>query len=164
MTEGTTTAAARILVVEDEPLINQAVTDRLRAEGFVVEQAHDGPGAVAAFEEHAPDLVVLDLMLPGFDGLEVCRRIQATRPVPVLMLTARDDETDLLVGLGGRGRRLRHQAVLDARGRGPDPGPAAPRRAGRGAGGRRRRPHRRRRPGHRRRHPAGHRAAAPTCT
>ena len=100
MTEGTsTTAAARILVVEDEPVINQAVTDRLRAEGFLVEQAHDGPGAVAAFEEHAPDLVVLDLMLPGFDGLEVCRRIQASRPVPVLMLTARDDETDLLVGL-----------------------------------------------------------------
>ena len=101
MTEGTSTtaAAARILVVEDEPVINQAVTDRLRAEGFVVEQAHDGPGAVAAFEEHAPDLVVLDLMLPGFDGLEVCRRIQAIRPVPVLMLTARDDETDLLVGL-----------------------------------------------------------------
>ena len=99
MTEGTITTASRILVVEDEPLINQAVTDRLRAEGFVVEQAHDGPGAVAAFEAHAPDLVVLDLMLPGFDGLEVCRRIQASRPVPVLMLTARDDETDLLVGL-----------------------------------------------------------------
>jgi len=94
------TATARILVVEDEPVINQAVTDRLRAEGFVVDQAHDGPGAVAAFEEHAPDLVVLDLMLPGFDGLEVCRRIQANRPVPVLMLTALDDETDLLVGLG----------------------------------------------------------------
>jgi len=99
MTEGRTTVAARILVVEDEPLINQAVTDRLRAEGFVVQQAHDGPGAVAGFEQHAPDLVVLDLMLPGFDGLEVCRRIQAIRPVPVLMLTARDDETDLLVGL-----------------------------------------------------------------
>jgi DNA-binding response OmpR family regulator len=98
MTEETSTAAC-ILVVEDEPVINQAVTDRLRAEGFVVEQAYDGPAAVAAFEEHAPDLVVLDLMLPGFDGLEVCRRIQATRPVPVLMLTARDDETDLLVGL-----------------------------------------------------------------
>lgn len=99
MTEGTPTTAARILVVEDEPLINQAVTDRLRAEGFVVEQAHDGPAAVAAFEQHLPDLVVLDLMLPGFDGLEVCRRIQVIRPVPVLMLTARDDETDLLVGL-----------------------------------------------------------------
>jgi DNA-binding response OmpR family regulator len=97
--ETTTAAAARILVVEDEPVINQAVTDRLRAEGFEVVQAHDGPGAVTAFEEHVPDLVVLDLMLPGFDGLEVCRRIQASRPVPVLMLTARDDETDLLVGL-----------------------------------------------------------------
>lgn len=89
----------RILVVEDEPTINQAVTDRLRAEGFAVDQAHDGPGAVAAFERHRPDLVVLDIMLPGFDGLEVCRRVQAIQPVPVLMLTARSDETDMLVGL-----------------------------------------------------------------
>ncbi|MCX6406436.1 MAG: response regulator transcription factor [Propionibacteriales bacterium] len=88
-----------ILVVEDEPLINQMVTDRLRAEGHDVVQAHDGPGAVDAFVAHEPDLVVLDLMLPGFDGLEVCRRVQALRPVPVLMLTARDDETDVLVGL-----------------------------------------------------------------
>jgi DNA-binding response OmpR family regulator len=89
-----------VLVVEDEPLINQAVGDRLRAEGHQVVAAYDGPGAVAAFEEHQPDLVVLDVMLPGFDGLEVCRRIQQRRPVPVLMLTARDDETDVLVGLG----------------------------------------------------------------
>lgn len=89
-----------ILVVEDEPLINQMVTDRLRAEGHDVVQAHDGPGAVDAFVAHQPDLVVLDLMLPGFDGLEVCRRVQALRPVPVLMLTARDDETDVLIGLG----------------------------------------------------------------
>ncbi len=101
MTEGNSTVApARILVVEDDPTINAAVSDRLRAEGFGVVQAHDGPGAVTAFGEHRPDLVVLDVMLPGFDGLEVCRRIQAERPVPVLMLTARDDETDLLVGLG----------------------------------------------------------------
>jgi DNA-binding response OmpR family regulator len=90
----------RILVVEDEPLINQAVGDRLRAEGHDVVAAYDGPGAVAAYEEHRPDLVVLDVMLPGFDGLEVCRRIQAQAPVPVLMLTARDDESDVLVGLG----------------------------------------------------------------
>ena len=55
---------------------------------------------MAACAEHRPDLVVLDVMLPGFDGLEVCRRIQADRPVPVLMLTARDDEADVLVGLG----------------------------------------------------------------
>ena len=91
---------SRILLVEDDPTINQTVADRLRAEGFDVVQAYDGPGAVAAHLEHRPDLVVLDVMLPGIDGLEVCRRIQAELPVPVLMLTARDDETDLLVGLG----------------------------------------------------------------
>jgi len=90
----------RVLVVEDEPVINQAVTDRLTTEGYDVVQAFDGPGAVAAFTEHEPDLVLLDVMLPGFDGHEVCRRIQAERPVPVLMLTARDDEADILVGLG----------------------------------------------------------------
>ena len=78
--------------------INQAVADRLAAEGFDVAQAYDGPAAVAARAECDADLVVLDVMLPGFDGHEVCRRIQADRPVPVLMLTARDDETDLLVG------------------------------------------------------------------
>ena len=91
---------ATLLVVEDDPTINQAVTDRLVSEGFTVVQAFDGPGAVEAHGERLIDLVVLDVMLPGFDGLEVCRRIQAERPVPVLMLTARDDETDVLVGLG----------------------------------------------------------------
>ena len=89
----------RVLVVEDDPTINQALTDRLEAEGFDVVRAWDGPGAVAAFEEHEPQVVVLDLMLPGFDGLEVCRRVQAVRPVPVLMLTAKVEETDILVGL-----------------------------------------------------------------
>jgi len=96
----TNAVGARILVVEDEPVINQAVTDRLRGSGYEVVQAWDGPGAVAQFVETAPDLVLLDVMLPGFDGHEVCRRIQASRPVPVLMLTARDDEADILVGLG----------------------------------------------------------------
>ena len=89
----------RVLVVEDERTIAESVAARLRAEGFEVEVAHDGPAAVARARDGQPDLVVLDVMLPGFDGLEVCRRIQAERPVPVLMLTARDDETDLLVGL-----------------------------------------------------------------
>ena len=89
----------RILVVEDERTIADSVAARLRAEGGAVDIAGDGPGAVAAFGRVRPDLVVLDVMLPGFDGLEVCRRIQAERAVPVLMLTARDDETDLLVGL-----------------------------------------------------------------
>ena len=106
MSQGNTAPPSRaaaqttLLVVEDDPTINQAVTDRLVAEGFHVVQAFDGPSAVEAHGRHAPDLVVLDLMLPGFDGLEVCRRIQGERPVPVLMLTARADETDLLVGLG----------------------------------------------------------------
>jgi len=94
-----TRVSQRVLVVEDERLINDAVTARLRAEGFEVEQAYDGPGAVERCAATSPDLVVLDVMLPGFDGHEVCRRIQATRPVPVLMLTARDDEADVLVGL-----------------------------------------------------------------
>lgn len=89
----------RILVVEDELTIAESVAARLRAEGFDVDLAHDGPSAVAMAASTEPDLIVLDLMLPGFDGLEVCRRVHAHRQVPVLMLTARDDETDLLVGL-----------------------------------------------------------------
>ncbi|MFE2750810.1 response regulator transcription factor [Actinosynnema sp. NPDC059335] len=89
----------RVLVVEDDLTIADSVAARLRAEGFEVDLAHDGPSAVARARDGRPDLVVLDVMLPGFDGLEVCRRIQADRPVPVLMLTARGDETDLLVGL-----------------------------------------------------------------
>ena len=80
-------------------MINDAVTRRLAAEGYDVTQAWDGPAAVAAATESQPDVLVLDVMLPGFDGLEVCRRVQASRPVPVLMLTARDDEADILAGL-----------------------------------------------------------------
>ena len=88
-----------ICVVEDEEVIAAAVAARLRAEGFSVEVAHDGPAGVLLCERVRPDLVVLDLMLPGLDGLEVCRRVQRERPVPVLMLTARGEETDVLVGL-----------------------------------------------------------------
>jgi DNA-binding response OmpR family regulator len=88
-----------ILVVEDEAPIASAVADRLRSEGFDVEIAADGPTGIERCAALRPDLVVLDLMLPGIDGLEVCRRIQQDRHVPVLMLTARDAETDLLVGL-----------------------------------------------------------------
>ncbi|MFH5822956.1 response regulator [Georgenia sp. AZ-5] len=100
MTHQTDAGSPTLLVVEDDPTINQALTDRLLAEGFEVVRAYDGPGTVAAFERHRPDLVVLDVMLPGFDGIEVCRRVQAVRPVPVVMLTARVEETDVLVGLG----------------------------------------------------------------
>jgi DNA-binding response OmpR family regulator len=88
-----------VLVVEDEPAIADAVVRRLRSEGFDARSAADGRQAVELCRQTKPDLVVLDLMLPGLDGLEVCRRIQADRRVPVVMLTARDDETDLVVGL-----------------------------------------------------------------
>ncbi|MQA98301.1 MAG: response regulator [Streptosporangiales bacterium] len=90
----------RILVVEDDATIAGAVRSRLEAEGFAVHVVGDGEAAIAADRELVPDLIVLDRMLPGLDGLEVCRTVQAERPVPVLMLTALDDETDLLVGLG----------------------------------------------------------------
>jgi DNA-binding response OmpR family regulator len=89
----------RILVVEDDETIAHAVAERLRSAGFEVDVAVDGPSGVEAAAARRPDLVVLDLMLPGLDGLEVCRRIQRDSRVPVLMLTARDDEADLLVGL-----------------------------------------------------------------
>jgi DNA-binding response OmpR family regulator len=89
-----------IAVIEDEETIAAALGARLRKEGFRVETAHDGPSGVALCERIKPDLVVLDVMLPGFDGIEVCRRIQRDHPVPVVMLTARDSETDMLVGLG----------------------------------------------------------------
>ena len=88
-----------VLVVEDEPGIADAVVSRLRAEGFDARSVADGSLAVEWCRRLRPDLVVLDLGLPGLDGLEVCRRIQAERRVPVVMLTARDDETDLVVGL-----------------------------------------------------------------
>ncbi|HEX4489737.1 MAG TPA: response regulator transcription factor [Acidimicrobiia bacterium] len=89
-----------IAVIEDEASIASAVAARLRSEGYQVEVAADGASGVELCERTRPDLVVLDLMLPGLDGLEVCRRIQRERATPVLMLTARDSETDLVIGLG----------------------------------------------------------------
>lgn len=88
------------MVVEDEATIAGAVASRLRSEGFRVEVAASGPEGVELCRAVAPDLVVLDWMLPGFDGIEACRRIQQDRPVAVLFLTARDAEADVLVGLG----------------------------------------------------------------
>ena len=89
----------RILVIEDERSIANAVAARLRSEGFDVEIALDGPSGLDSYTRTRPDLVVLDLMLPGLDGIEVCQRIQQDRSVPVLMLTARDSESDLVAGL-----------------------------------------------------------------
>ncbi|MGH3116977.1 MAG: response regulator transcription factor [Gaiellales bacterium] len=89
----------RVAVIEDEATIAASVAARLRAEGFEVETAADGPGGIDLCRRFRPDVVILDLMLPGLDGLEVCRRIQQDRHVAVLMLTARDSETDIEVGL-----------------------------------------------------------------
>jgi DNA-binding response OmpR family regulator len=99
-TASTGQQSATVLVVEDEPTIATAIAQRLSAEGWRVEVARDGLSGVDAASRLRPDVVVLDVMLPGIDGLEVTRRIQAENPVPILMLTARDDETDMLVGLG----------------------------------------------------------------
>ena len=87
------------MVVEDEAELAAAVAARLRSDGHHVTVAADGPSAVRLVAATLPDAVILDLMLPGFDGLEVCRQIQRDRPVPVIMLTARGSETDLVVGL-----------------------------------------------------------------
>ncbi len=90
----------RILVVDDEPTICASISARLRAEGYAVDTEDNGLDAVRHCRENPPDLMVLDVMLPGLDGLEVCRQVQALAPIPVLMLTARGTETDMLVGLG----------------------------------------------------------------
>lgn len=92
-------ASGRILVVDDDPTVSEVVTGYLRRAGFTVETAADGPTALVCAERTRPDLVVLDLMLPGMDGLEVCRRLRASGPVPVIMLTARGDEDDRIAGL-----------------------------------------------------------------
>jgi DNA-binding response OmpR family regulator len=87
-----------VLVVDDEEAIAEAVRARLESEGYSVVVAGDGPRALELAAEARPDLVVLDLMLPGMDGLEVCREIQREGWVPVLMLTARTEETDKVAG------------------------------------------------------------------
>jgi DNA-binding response OmpR family regulator len=92
-------SARTIALIEDEAPIAAAVAARLRSEGFDVHVAADGAEGIELCERLRPDLVILDLMLPGVDGLEVCKQVQRDRAVPVLMLTARDTETDLVVGL-----------------------------------------------------------------
>ncbi|MGW1754444.1 response regulator transcription factor [Streptomyces mirabilis] len=90
---------ARVLVVDDDPTVAEVVSGYLDRAGYVVDRAADGPAALARAAAHWPDLVVLDLMLPGMDGLEVCRRMRGQGPVPVIMLTARGDEDDRILGL-----------------------------------------------------------------
>jgi len=91
--------SATILLVDDEDAVQKLLTYPLEHEGFRVLQARDGEEALQRFAGEHVDLVVLDLMLPKLDGLEVCRRLRATSLVPIIMLTARDDELDKVVGL-----------------------------------------------------------------
>jgi two-component system response regulator ResD len=94
-----TDAPTRVLVVEDDRTVAEVVTRYLEREGFAVESVGDGHEALARAEAHLPDVVVLDIMLPGLDGLEVCRRLRSRAPIPVVMLTARGSEEDRVLGL-----------------------------------------------------------------
>jgi DNA-binding response OmpR family regulator len=96
----TESPVAKILVVDDEPNIREVVSLYLRRDGHSVISAADGEEALRLYRQSQPDLVVLDLMLPKVSGLEVCRRIQSDKRVPVVMLTAKGEEEDRIVGLG----------------------------------------------------------------
>jgi two-component system response regulator RegX3 len=89
----------RVLVVEDEDSISEPLAYMLRKEGYEVSVAADGPSGLEAFDREGADLVLLDLMLPGLSGTEVCRELRSRSAVPVIMLTARDSEVDKVVGL-----------------------------------------------------------------
>ena len=90
----------RILVVDDDPTVSDVVRRYLERAGYDVALAADGPAALGAYAREEPDLVVLDLMLPGMDGLEVCRRLRnASTEVPIVMLTALGEESDRVLGL-----------------------------------------------------------------
>ena len=89
----------RILIVEDEPSLSEPLSFLLRREGYDTEIAADGREALAAFDRDSADLVLLDLMLPGLSGTEVCRELRTRSSVPIIMLTAKDSEVDIVVGL-----------------------------------------------------------------
>ncbi|KGA06934.1 MAG: XRE family transcriptional regulator [actinobacterium acIB-AMD-7] len=89
----------KILVVEDEASFSEALSYVLGKEGFEVEVAETGDGAIAAFDKNGADLILLDLMLPGLSGTEVCKQLRSRSDVPIIMLTAKDTEVDKVVGL-----------------------------------------------------------------
>ena len=90
---------SRILVVEDEETLSEAIAFLLSKEGFEVSVAATGPEAIAEFDKNGADLILLDLMIPGLSGTEVCRQIRTKSAVPIIMLTAKDSEIDKVVGL-----------------------------------------------------------------
>src|ERR1700745_1672750 len=90
---------ARILLVDDEQAVQTLLTYPLRKEGYEVVTATDGQEALDCFSQHRFDLVVLDIILPKLDGIEVCRRLRTRSQVPIIMLTAKGDEIDKVVGL-----------------------------------------------------------------
>jgi DNA-binding response OmpR family regulator len=92
-------ATTRVLVVEDDPTVSEVVARYLAREGYAVEEVADGTHALEHALRSLPDLVVVDLMIPGLDGLEVCRRLRQAAPIPVVMLTAKSDEADRIAGL-----------------------------------------------------------------
>ena len=95
----TTVTTVRVLIIEDDPNVAEVVARYLKREGYVVDVASDGGGRPGRALAEPPDLVVLDLMLPSVGGLEICRRLRAVAPVPIIMLTARGEEADRIAGL-----------------------------------------------------------------
>ncbi|WP_316203725.1 response regulator transcription factor [Bradyrhizobium sp. SZCCHNS3051] len=91
--------AATLLMVEDDPEISRLVSDFMRREGFEIEVAATAPAMDAVLRRRRPDLIILDLMLPGEDGLSICRRLRQSDDIPILMLSAKSDEIDRVVGL-----------------------------------------------------------------
>jgi len=99
MVQGLQNATRKILLVDDEPSIQKMLVHALEREGFQVQAVGDGEAALESFGSFEPHLIILDIMLPKLDGTEVCRRIRSQSDVPIIMLTARDDEIDRVVGL-----------------------------------------------------------------
>jgi DNA-binding response OmpR family regulator len=97
--EKSPTASPTVLVIDDEPTIRETIAYTLRREGFTVETAAEGTRALAIARERKPDLIVLDIMLPGMDGLQFCRVLRRESAVPIVMLSARGEEVDRVVGL-----------------------------------------------------------------
>jgi DNA-binding response OmpR family regulator len=95
----TSVTTLRVLIIEDDPTVAEVVARYLKREGYAVDVVSDGAAGLRLALENVPDLVVLDLMLPSIGGLEICRRLRAVAPIPIIMLTARGEETDRITGL-----------------------------------------------------------------